>query len=227
MATQVYNGNPEDYKSLWEKGYNFNLNQYVKQAWDTFREYPWGFVGYTLIVFAASSIPYASIVVAGPLAAGFFIVAQKISRKASYEFSDFFSGFQHFAQLLVGNLLFVVLIMLGFLLLVFPGIYLVVAYSFWVPMVIFSQMNGWDALETSRKIITRDWWNFLLMGLAAVGFLLVGILALGVGIFAAYPIVYCMYYAAFEDIVERSKQFEDEIEEIGIQIDEVKDFDDV
>jgi len=87
------------------------------------------------------------------------------------------------------------------LLVIIPVIYLGVAWS-WAPMfVIFYKMKFWDAMETSRKVLTKNWWIFfgfvIVTGLIA-GF---GILGFGIGLLFTVPLVACMNYAAFAEVV--------------------------
>ena len=54
----------------------------------------------------------------------------------------------------------IIMIMLGMVLLILPGIYLMFAYMFAIPLVVEKNMSAWRALETSRKAITRKWFSF-------------------------------------------------------------------
>ena len=56
--------------------------------------------------------------------------------------------------------LMMVLIVIGFFLLVIPGIYLSIAYSMAMLLVIDKKMSPWQALETSRKAVTKKWFSF-------------------------------------------------------------------
>jgi len=91
---------------------------------------------------------------------------------------------------------------LAFLALIIPGIYLVVGWTFAIPFIIFGGMEFWDAMEYSRKLITKKWWNIL--GLLLLLFLinLAGAMVFLVGLLFTVPITYCAIYAAFEDIIK-------------------------
>ena len=118
--------------------------------------------------------------------------------------------------------------LVGVFLLMLPVVYLSVAYSFTIPLIILGRLEFWPAMETSRKIISKRWGNFFVMYLLFVGIYLIGMLMLFIGIFAAMALVYCIQYAAYEDIAGRISESEDQrIDEIGIRVEEVKNFDDV
>lgn len=88
------------------------------------------------------------------------------------------------------------------LLLLPPVLYFGVAYIFAIQFVVFYNFSFWDALEYSRRIVTKHWFAFfgfsLLMGLIIIG----GVLLLCVGVLAAVPVAYCCLYAAFADITQ-------------------------
>lgn len=208
---------------LARDGYDFDMNHYIDRGYKIFSSKMGMFVGYTAIYFLVSLIGgtgYGSIVnlvLRGPLLAGFFIVANAIIRNESLSFDRFFDGFKLFLPLFLAELVSQIFTGLGFVLLVLPGIYLAVAYSFTIPFVTFLNMDFWEAMESSRKVISKNFWPFLGFFVILTLINLVGIILLGVGMLFTFPATYCMVYAAFEDIVggairedENKKQAETE-----------------
>ncbi|MEM7514759.1 MAG: hypothetical protein AAF388_27775, partial [Bacteroidota bacterium] len=165
--------------------------------------------------------------IGAPLLAGYFIVARKLANNEPVEFSDFFKGFEHITQLVLGNLVVTIFVIVGFILLVLPGIYLAIAYTFVTMVIVFEKIEFMKAMEVSRKVITKNWWNFLLMAFVFVGIVILGLLALGVGLLAAIPTIYCITYAAYEDImgIPADESMMDRIDEIGQEI-KPEEFDD-
>lgn len=120
------------------------------------------------------------------------------------------------------------------------SVYFRVAWSLTVPMIVLKNMRFWEAMEVSRKIVTRKWFHFfgfyilmgillilasLLLGMAS-GFLIsvldIGIinviigLVLFIGILLIVPFAYLTQYAAFDDIVlEDEGGMEGMINDIG------------
>lgn len=60
---------------------------------------------------------------------------------------------------LIASVLVSVLCSIGFMLLLVPGIYLTVAYSLVIPLIADRKLEAWPALETSRKVVTRQWFS--------------------------------------------------------------------
>jgi hypothetical protein len=186
-------------------GYNTDAGKYISEGYRIFEKDMGKFIGYTALYFlitaASGCIPLAPIFLTGPLTAGFFIVARKINKNESYDFGTFWKGFDFFVPLMLYTLISIILGFLAFLALIIPGIYLVVGWSFAIPFIIFGNMEFWDAMEISRKLITKKWWNIFGFLLLLVLINIAGTMVFFVGLLFTVPITYCSLYAAFEDIV--------------------------
>lgn len=82
-----------------------------------------------------------------------------------------------------------------------PLIYLSVSWIFTPLFIVFYNMKAWDAMEASRKIITKKWlWFF---GVACVLGLIGGIINgfFQLSVILTLPIMVCLIYAAFDIIV--------------------------
>ena len=98
-----------------------------------------------------------------------------------------FTGFSDSGKIIVAAFLQSVLIFIGFLILVLPGIYLAIGYSMTIPLIVDRKMSPWQAMEASRKAVHRDWWRvfglYLVMGLLFV----VSMVPLGIGLIWTWP----------------------------------------
>jgi hypothetical protein len=202
---EVLNNLKQRADELISRGYNTDAGKYISKGYSIFEKDLGKFIGYTalyfLITIASCSIPFAPVFLTGPLTAGFFIVARKINKNESYDFGDFWKGFEYFVPLFLFTLISSILGFLAFLALIIPGIYLVVGWTFAIPFIIFGKMEFWDGMEYSRKLVTKKWWN--IFGFLILLFLinLAGAMVFFVGLLFTVPITYCALYAAFEDIV--------------------------
>ena len=191
---------------LVARGYNTDAGKYISKGYSIFEKDMGKFIGYTALYFlisaAASCIPFfGSILLTGPLTAGFFIVARKINKNEPYDFGAFWKGFDFFVPLMLYTLISTILGCLALIALIIPGIYLFVGWIFAIPFIIFSNMEFWDAMEFSRRLVTKKWWN--IFGFLILLFLInvAGTLVFFVGLLFTVPITFCALYAAYEDIV--------------------------
>ncbi len=114
---------------------------------------------------------------------------------------DAFAGFtKAFLPLLVIGIVTSVFVTVGIFCLILPGIYLAVAYSFTSILAVDKRLGFWESMEGSRKVITRNWWRIFGLLLLSIPFILLGALALGVGIFVAMPLCVGAFVYAYEDL---------------------------
>ena len=202
---EVINKLKEKTEHLIAQGYETDAGSYIRRGWDIFQDNIGIFIAYTLVTIlisvAAAFIPFGSILVAGPLTAGFYIVANKISKGEPYEFGTFFKGFDYFLPLLLYSLISGIFVALGLVALIIPGIYLAVGYTFAPLFIVFAKMEFWDGMEFSRKLVTKRWWDIFGLVLLLMLINLVGALAFLVGLLFTIPLSCCAIYAAFEDII--------------------------
>ena len=193
-----------DYRSrtdeLSSSGYFVNIGEYISKGFDLFRKKPEFFIIYAALYML--SMPFGGFLLAYPLTAGFFIAAHRINSNQPLFFDHFFDGFKYFIQLTVLMIVQGVIVFIGFIALIIPGIYLSVAYYFAPFYVIFGKMDFWEAMESSRKLVHREW--FSIFGLIIVLGLLnfAGVLAFGVGMLFTLPVSFCATYVAFDDIMK-------------------------
>lgn len=102
------------------------------------------------------------------------------------------TGFSDSGKVLVATILKFVLIFIGFLILVLPGIYLAIGYSMTIPLIVDRKMSPWQAMETSRKAVHRVWWRvfglYLVMGLLFA----VSMVPLGIGLIWTWPMLFIL-----------------------------------
>ncbi len=128
----------------------------------------------------------------------------KLIRGEDATLSDAFSGFTRApVPLLLLGLVKALLLALGLALCVVPAIYLGVAWAFATALVIDRRLDFWNALELSRKVVSRHWFTILALIVlnAIVG--IAGLLACCVGIIVTIPVALISLMYAYEDIFSR------------------------
>ena len=131
---------------------------------------------------------------------GMYLIGAKISMGLPTSAGVVFRFMNRFVKGLLTYIAMMILIVIGYLLLVLPGIYLSVAYIFAMPLAVEKNLSIWQALETSRKAVTKHW--FLVAGLMFVlGLILaVSALALGIGLIWTVPLAVIAYGIAYRNI---------------------------
>lgn len=106
----------------------------------------------------------AYLILAGVLTGGFCLACLRRMRGEPAAVGDVFAGFKScFVPLMLGGLLTTVLTQIGFMVCLFPGIYLLVGWVFTLPLIADKRLEFWSAMELSRKVVTRVWFQTALL----------------------------------------------------------------
>lgn len=120
-----------------------------------------------------SQVAYMAI--ATPLYTGIMILGLRRATDASIRAGQILNHYDRILPLLITALLTGIFTLLGYLLLILPGIYLAVSYVFAATLVVEKGMSPGAAMTTSRKAVGKKW--FAMFGLM-VALFLINVLAL-------------------------------------------------
>jgi len=198
-------------EELLERDYQVNIGDAISGGFDLLKQNMGGFIGFTFLLFVIniilSVIPLlgtlASMAVNPPLMAGFYLVAKKILNGEETEFADFFSGFTYFLPLFLASLVTGIFVFVGLLLFIIPGIYLSVAYFLTPQLIINRKIEFFDAMELSRKLVTKHWFGFFGFSLVITIINIIGFLLLGFGVLFTFPLTMCAFAYLYHDIVNK------------------------
>jgi serine/threonine protein kinase len=208
--------------TLLARDYRLEIRYCLRRGWALVKRNFWPLVGMTALILALMSIADSAftsnhresngvtteglsvlaLLLNGPLLAGLFLYFLKKIRGEAATVETAFAGFfsKRFLHLFLAHFVVTALTVLGFLCLVLPGIYLMVAWSFTLALIIDKGMDFWPAMELSRKMVHKHWWKMLLFLLVLAGFFLGGILCCLIGIFVAAPVAIAAFMYAYEDV---------------------------
>ena len=116
-----------------------------------------------------------------------------------------FTGFSDSGKIIVATILQYVLVIIGLLILVLPGIYLAIGYSMTIPLIVDRKMSPWQAMEASRKAVHRVWWRvvglYLVMGLLFT----ISMVPLGIGLIWTWPMFIILAGVVYRSLFGREK----------------------
>ncbi|MCI5150234.1 MAG: hypothetical protein D3916_12750 [Candidatus Electrothrix sp. MAN1_4] len=121
------------------------------------------------------------------LSGGLVMMGVRRASDESINFSMLFDGIAKAKQLIIAMILMWIMIGIGFILLIIPGIYLGIAYGLTIPLIMEKGLGPWEAMEASRKAIHHHWFQifglYLIMGLI----FMVSAIPLGIGLIWTMP----------------------------------------
>ena len=110
----------------------------------------------------------------GVLEGGLFMVVLRLLRGGKARAADALNGLgTHFRSLVLVGMFTKLLSSIGLLFFVLPGVFLLVAWAFAVPLVADRGLDYWPAMEISRRVVSRCWIRVaLVLGIAFLPVLL-------------------------------------------------------
>lgn len=192
---------------------SLSYNALLNRSWDSIKDQLPLVAGLTLVYFvglgALNMIPFAGGFLTGPFTAGYMICLLKLRRREQIDYQDVFWGFlnlNRLLQLVVAGLLVGFLMILGFLLLIVPGIWFAVASTFTTAYIVLREDDAVTAMKKSLEAVKGRWWNVfglllivaLLMGAGALCFL--------IGLLVTTPLATLMVLLAAEELAPRPEQ---------------------
>jgi hypothetical protein len=183
---------------VMSRGVPVSIGSCLGRAWDMLMSDFWPLIGVSaLILIILSSVG----LIAGPLLGGLFCYYLKKIRRQPVQLSDAFAGFSPlFLPLFLGALVASLLITVGFTACFIPGVYLAVAWKLTLPIITDKRLGFWDAMEVSRKVVTKNWWTLFLFSIVCWLINFGGLLLCGIGFFITWPWTMLALTFLYEDL---------------------------
>lgn len=163
--------------------FEVRIGDYLETGWQTFLQYPAGFVGFILIlaivnvvlllIYSQIGIPllwYLLAALLEPLFVGIYVVSAKLLQRQARSFTDFFAGFHYFQPLLIFGLIGSLISMGDALfghyrflpvLVKLVSLAFTLAFLFTPMLIIDRRLRLWEAMGLSRRTVQRRWLPFL------------------------------------------------------------------
>lgn len=139
---------------------------------------------FTLISGAAASLYGLSILIAGPLGVGYVLFCMKIMDDRNADFNTLFAPFTSmntFVQTMLAGLVYTVIICIGMVLLIVPGIIAALGLSMtFIIMAENDKVEGIEALQMSWDMMKGHKWELFCLICRFIGWLLLCILTFGI-----------------------------------------------
>ena len=163
---------------------------------------------YILIVGIPSNIfpdgeGLVSLLLAGPLALGFASFSFSIIRGETPHFFQLFKGFDFFGKSFLANLCYTILVFVGIILFIIPGIVVGIAFSmtFYI-MADQPELSFSECLNESWNLTSGYRFKLLGLSLRFIPWYLLGVLCLGVGVLLVIPWHFVTTARFYEELKE-------------------------
>jgi uncharacterized membrane protein len=138
--------------------------------------------------------------------AGLFLMGIKRAAGETIHWKMIFKGFSCAGKIVVTTILQFILISIGFLLLILPGIYLIVGYTMTIPLIIAKGVSPWQAMEMSRKAVHKIWWKVMGIYCIMVLIFMVSFIPLGIGLIWTWPMFIILVGVIYQHLFGEEKE---------------------
>ena len=124
-----------------------------------------------------------------PLSLGVLLLGYARANDEELRIDTIFNYYIVVWPLFFASILITILTYVGFLFLLLPGIYLSVAYSFTLPLIIDKKLDIWGAMEVSRQAVTKHWFTIAGVNGTMVVLIVLSIIPMGIGLIWTIPLM--------------------------------------
>lgn len=184
----------------------FRSWEFIGQAWELVKPH-WLPLAVIFVIMAAigglpgllhrSAAPLLFFVIGGALYVGIARAILGLIGGKPPTVGMMFGGFDRFGQAFLATLVMGVLICLGTILCIVPGVILAIMWLFVYFVMAETDLDFWPAMEASAKLTAGYRWELFCLLLACLVVGLLGVLACVVGVFIAYPVIYTAVALAY------------------------------
>jgi len=205
----------------------FTIGEAIGFGWETVKKNLWFWIGISVIYlvltslnvsFKQDSVNYqVSSIISGIFGIILSIGLVKISLKfidgKKAEYKDLFTSYRLFWKMLGAQILIGLIVFAGFLLLIVPGIIWSIKYQFAPNFIVDKDMKIMEAMKASAVATEGIKWQLFVLSLAFAGIMILGMIALGIGILVAFPIIWiadCFVYRKLSKSNNKTEKVETE-----------------
>ena len=159
-----------------------------ERMWKHFLELLLIFIVYFLLILPGA-IPYVgwvySFLVSGPLAYGVAYALLRAARGEPVKIDNMFAAFSNYWNAVLAYLLTAVIVIIGIILLIVPGIIFACRLAFTPYLIVERKMEAIEAIKTSWRMTRGHAGTVFLVGLLGIPIAIAGMICLGVGLIPA------------------------------------------
>ena len=135
-------------------------------------------------VLSVIAVAYGLLIM-GPVNYGMNFAYLKAARGDKLEIKDMFAAFQNYWNAVLAGLLVMIIIVIGLILIIVPGIIFACKLAFTPYLVVDRKMEVIEAVKESWRMTNGHAWKVFLIGLLGIPISIAGAICLGVGIIIA------------------------------------------
>jgi uncharacterized membrane protein len=176
-----------------------DTTRWIGEGWDVVKDDLGTFVLMTIVMLVVNgAVP---VLLQGVTTAGFQAACKKKLRGIKPQIADLFSGFEFFGATLIAHIVISILIFIGTLFFLIPGLLVAASFNFTFLFIIDKRMDFETAMRASHAVVKQDYFGYCMFVVALFLLNVLGLLCLFVGLLVTIPITLAAITVAYRDTV--------------------------
>jgi uncharacterized membrane protein len=186
------------------------ISSNISYGWESVKKDWWYFIGLTVIMVIIEGLGGADrktnildvvgIFLSAWMACGAMTLYLSYQRGKKLPLEKLFTSVKKYWSVLGATLLLGVIIGLGFVLLIVPGIYLALRFQFVIALIVDKNLDIGAAMAESTRLTQGIKMALLRFDLTLLGVIILGAICLGVGVLVAMPVAYLAYINMYRQL---------------------------
>jgi uncharacterized membrane protein len=208
-----------------QKNCHFSKKEALAYGWGSMKKNFWFFAQIIIIMLAAVGITgllgnyfkdrnpvngalwsVISLFIQFAISAGAIAVILKIYDGGKAKIKDILVDPQIVIRYIIASVLYSLIVIAGFILLIFPGFMWMMKYQMFQYFIIDKKMKPIEALKESGKITQGSRWNLFFFFILAALMNLAGMLVFGVGLFVTMPVTAMSFVWIYKKLLARQEK---------------------
>ena len=203
----------------------FSKSDSIEQAWELVKANFWFLVGLTFALLLVSNffsyisdlletegliftLSIISWVIQVFLSIGIINISLKLARGEVASWGDLWTKRHLFWRYIGGSILYALIVSVGLLLLIIPGVIWALKYQFFTYILVDKELSIWAALKDSSRLAQGHKGNIFVLNILLTLIAVLGLLLFFIGLLAAMPIIwltYALVYLKLQELSNTSK----------------------
>ncbi len=179
----------------------FRVWEFIGRAWDIMKPHWLVLAGMFFIQVAISAVPYlggcVQFIIGGAIMVGIWRAVLGMIGGRKPDVGMMFQGFDRFGDAFLAYLVSGILICLGLICLIVPGIILAIMWMFTYAVIGETGLGFWEAMRESARLTEGYRWRLFLLVLACGLIAILGLLVFCLGLFVAMAVIFTAFGLAY------------------------------
>jgi uncharacterized membrane protein len=186
------------------------ISKNISYGWTSVKKDFWYFIGLTVIMVIIEGLGGSDrstnvfdalgIFLSAWMTCGAMTLFLSYQRGQKLPIEKLFTSVKKYWEVLGATILVGLIVAVGFIALIVPGLYLALRFQFVIPLIIDKNLDIGAAMKESTRLTNGIKMALFRFDLALLGVIILGAICLGVGVFVAMPVAYLAYIQVYRGL---------------------------